>query len=69
VYQNVTVKAAIPGTPDLYATTTRQTYVAADEEVLTYDLDGNLLTDGRWTYQWAIRKGSGQSVRGRGEYC
>ena len=28
------------------------TYVPKTAEVFTYDLDGNVQTDGRWTYTW-----------------
>ena len=29
-------------------------YIPRALEDLTYDLDGNLLTDGRWTYTWVL---------------
>ena len=27
-------------------------YVPKTPEICTYDVDGNLLSDGRWTYAW-----------------
>ena len=38
--------------PDLVATTGGHYFLPQSPEVYTYDLDGNLLTDGRWRYTW-----------------
>ena len=38
--------------PDLVATTGGHYFLPQTPEVYTYDLDGNLLTDGRWRYTW-----------------
>ena len=38
--------------PDLLATTGGHYFLPQSPEVYTYDLDGNLLTDGRWRYTW-----------------
>lgn len=32
-------------------------YVAVNPEPYTYDADGNLLTDSRWTYTWTLKTG------------
>ena len=31
-------------------------YVAQDPEQFNYDLDGNLLSDGRWSYTWDLAR-------------
>jgi RHS repeat-associated protein len=46
VWTNITV--ASPG----QASVSGHVYVARTPETNTYDLDGNLLSDGRWTYSW-----------------
>jgi len=46
VWQGVTV--ASPG----QTTVTGNSYVAQTPENFSYDLDGNLLSDGRWNYTW-----------------
>ncbi|MGA2751797.1 MAG: RHS repeat-associated core domain-containing protein [Verrucomicrobiota bacterium] len=46
VWTNITV--ASPG----QASVSGHAYVARTPETNTYDLDGNLLSDGRWTYSW-----------------
>jgi uncharacterized protein RhaS with RHS repeats len=33
-------------------TASGNTFVPKTPELYTYDLDGNVLTDGRWTYTW-----------------
>jgi YD repeat-containing protein len=37
---------------DIVATNTGSVYVAQTPEVLSYDADGNLTNDGRWSYVW-----------------
>ena len=46
VWQAVTVSAANQ------ATVTGNVFVAQTPETFAYDLDGNLLSDGRWNYTW-----------------
>jgi RHS repeat-associated protein len=46
VWTNITV--ASPG----QSSVSGHVYVARTPETNTYDLDGNLLSDGRWTYSW-----------------
>lgn len=46
------VYAAIPGTPTLLAGKGITWFVPKREQVLTYDLDGNLTDDGVWKYEW-----------------
>ncbi len=46
VWTNLTVTATNQ------AATTGSVYVAQAPENFTYDLDGNLINDGRWTYTW-----------------
>ena len=43
-----------PGTntPDIVSTVSGHAYAPPQSETLTYDLDGNLLSDGRWQYTW-----------------
>ncbi len=43
-----------PGTneADIVSTTRGSVYAPPQNETLTYDLDGNLLSDGRWHYTW-----------------
>jgi RHS repeat-associated protein len=43
-----------PGTntPDTVSTTSGNVYAPPQQEVLEYDDDGNLLSDGRWHYMW-----------------
>ncbi|MBK8474727.1 MAG: RHS repeat protein [Opitutaceae bacterium] len=41
-----------PNGEDAVAEETRQAFVAKSPELFTYDLDGNLTSDGRWTYGW-----------------
>ena len=43
-----------PGTntPDLVSTASGNVYAPPQAEVLAYDDDGNLLSDGRWQYTW-----------------
>ena len=45
VWQNVTVSAGA-------ANQSGNVFVASSPEAFTYDIDGNLLTDGRWRYTW-----------------
>jgi len=37
---------------DIIATTTGKVFVAQSPEAFSYDLDGNLTSDGRWAYSW-----------------
>lgn len=46
VWQSVTVAASGQGS------VTGHIYVPENPEVYTYDADGNLLSDGRWSYTW-----------------
>ena len=43
-----------PGTntPDLVSTASGSVYAPPQQETLTYDDDGNLVSDGRWQYTW-----------------
>jgi RHS repeat-associated protein len=43
-----------PGTntPDIVASSSGHIYAPPQNETLTFDLDGNLLSDGRWQYTW-----------------
>ena len=41
-----------PDAPDEYAAATGRVFIAKTPEVFTYDPDGNLLSDGRFTYTW-----------------
>ena len=56
VYKPVTITGikAASGTngADVVTTSTGSMFVAKHPEVFTYDLDGNLTSDGRWTYTW-----------------
>jgi RHS repeat-associated protein len=49
VWQSVSTIASLGGST---TTNTGNMYVAKTPEVLTYDLDGNQLTDGRWSNTW-----------------
>jgi len=49
VWQSVTNQAVSGGTT---TTTTGNIYVAKISEAFTYDGDGNLATDGRWSFVW-----------------
>lgn len=55
-YLPVKTFAAKPGAAtagaDLLAQESRTLYVPPASQTLTYDADGNLQTDGRWTYTW-----------------
>jgi len=48
-YPVMVVVATNPGSS---TTTTGAVFVARTPEAFTYDLDGNLLSDGRWNYTW-----------------
>jgi RHS repeat-associated protein len=37
---------------DAVATDSRSAYVPAASQIFTYDVDGNLTSDGKWTYTW-----------------
>jgi YD repeat-containing protein len=56
VYQNVTVTAVLKnaGTnqQDIVSETSGTSFVPKTPETFGYDLDGNLTSDGRWTYVW-----------------
>lgn len=56
VFTFAEIMAAInpPGTntPDLVSTASGHVYAPPQAEVLTYDDDGNLVSDGRWQYTW-----------------
>jgi RHS repeat-associated protein len=38
--------------PDIISTITANTFVSKTPELFSYDADGNLASDGRWTYTW-----------------
>ncbi len=44
--------AAAPGGEDIVATTSRPVRIPQTTQTLTYDLDGNLTSDGIWQYEW-----------------
>jgi YD repeat-containing protein len=52
----LSVTAALPGAgpdgKDLYAQSTGQRFLPQTPESFTYDADGNLTADGRWSYAW-----------------
>ena len=52
IFESVEILAARPGAPDEVTKETRSTFVAQNPEYYSYDLDGNLTQDGRWTYAW-----------------
>ena len=52
LYPIVTNVAALPGSPDVVSSLTRTNFLAQSPENFGYDLDGNLTTDGRWSYTW-----------------
>lgn len=55
VYQPVTNMAVLNRsgtTPDLISNVTGNVFVPQTPEQFTYDADGNLTQDGRWTYSW-----------------
>ena len=57
VQQPITVTASYPvpdgsSEPDLFTTETGSLFIPQDPELFTYDPDGNLLTDGRFSYSW-----------------
>ncbi len=43
---------AAPGGEDIVATESRDVRIPQATQALTYDLDGNLTSDGIWTYEW-----------------
>ncbi len=50
---SVTAQSTLTPTSNTVSTTTQgYVYMPPATETLTYDLDGNLLSDGRWTYTW-----------------
>ena len=54
VWQSITNLAVAhsSATTDLVATVTGNTFLQQTPEVFSYDSDGNLSQDGRWTYTW-----------------
>ena len=48
----VAVLATRAGPPAQSATESRDAFVAKTPEIFSYDDDGNLIGDGRWTYTW-----------------
>ena len=44
-----------PQDPDEYTATTNHIFFAQSPEAFTYDLDGNMLSDGRFNYSWDAR--------------
>jgi RHS repeat-associated protein len=55
-FKQVNIAAVIsnagPAGQDAVMQATRSLFVPASPESFTYDLDGNLLSDGRWAYTW-----------------
>ena len=41
-----------PDAPDEYAVSTNRVFIAKTPEMFTYDADGNMTSDGRFTYTW-----------------
>jgi RHS repeat-associated protein len=54
VYATVTNLAVLTNAsgPDLLASTTGDVFLPQTPEHFAYDADGNLMSDGRWTYSW-----------------
>ena len=54
VWQSITnlAVAHTSSTTDLVATVTGNTFLQQTPEAFSYDSDGNLIQDGRWTYTW-----------------
>jgi RHS repeat-associated protein len=52
VEMDITVKAVDPGPPELLAQENRSVVLPETPEAFTHDLDGNLIQDGLWTYEW-----------------
>ena len=50
----ISVSAEVPNTlnDETLATSAGKVFVAKNPEPFSYDQDGNLITDGRWTYGW-----------------
>ena len=53
-FANIMAVVNPPGTntPDIVSTASGHIYAPPQNEALTYDDDGNLLSDGRWHYAW-----------------
>jgi len=55
-YSQAVVRAVVtnagPGGEDAVVGSTGNVFVAQSPEAFAYDEDGNLLSDGRWTYEW-----------------
>ena len=53
-FANIMAVVNPPGTntPDIVSTASGHVYAPPQAETLTYDLDGNLISDGRWHYIW-----------------
>ncbi len=56
VYTNLTLRALLPGAGangvDVVKDESGRRFLTGSPEAYTYDLDGNLLSDGRWVYNW-----------------
>lgn len=52
VEQTIDVHAVIPGQGGLIAKETKTTQVASADQTKLYDLDGNVTSDGFWSYHW-----------------
>jgi RHS repeat-associated protein len=50
VKADLSITATLPGSPPLVRTETRAAYLAQALQSFSYDLDGNLIGDGIWTY-------------------
>jgi RHS repeat-associated protein len=51
-FQSVTAKAVVGGATNLLSTVSGNVYVPQNPEYFSYDADGNLTQDGRWTFTW-----------------
>ncbi|MCS7091525.1 MAG: hypothetical protein NZM03_12520, partial [Limisphaera sp.] len=52
VWVVITNVGVVRGQPDRVQTEVRRAFVSPSPETLVYDLDGNLVQDGRWRYRW-----------------
>jgi RHS repeat-associated protein len=51
-FASITAKAVVGGATNLLSTVTGNTFLPQNPESFSYDADGNLTQDGRWTYSW-----------------
>ena len=48
----INITALLAGNPNVAGTQSVTAQIPSASQSFTYDADGNLLTDGKWTYQW-----------------